>query len=221
MKRSTKYVLFATAIALAFSACASAPEPEPEEVQQPVASDTETVESWREQAVILREQIVEAELSQYAMEEFEQGDAQLSSGDEQRALDEDAALEHYRNATESFRQVIDQAFADVVDPAQSDAQDAKSRADEVRAERGAPEPYEQGEARYTEAESARAQREFTPSLEGYRGAQESFEEAYEIASERRDRAREAMEAADQAISETEETTQELEDELDDENEEEE
>jgi len=217
MKRSTRYVLLAAAVALAFTACASAPEPAPEpEPLPPIATDTVTVEAQREQAVLLRQQIVDADLAQYAQTEFDRGDEQLALGDEQRELDADEAVQHYRDASASYRRVIERAFAEVVDVARSDAQDAKSRADEVRARRGAPQPYEQGEARYAEAETARAQFAFTPSLEGYRGARESFDEAYGVASERRDRAREAMDSADRAISETEDSAQNLEDELEDE-----
>ncbi len=220
MKRSTRYVLFAVAVLLALMACATAPEPEPEPLP-PVETDTELVQAQREQAELLRRQIVDADLAQYAPQEFDRGDEQFALGEAQRELDADQAIQHYRDASASYRRVIDRAFEEVVDVARSDAQSARSRADEVRARRGAPQPYEQGETRYASAESAREQRDFTPSLEGYRGARESFDEAYEVASERRDRAREAMDSADRAIARTEDSAQDLEDELDDELEDEE
>ncbi len=216
MKKSTRYALLAAALALIFTACASAPEPEPELEQVPPQPAEDRVQAQREEAELLRQKIVEADLSQYAPADFEQGEEQLALGDEAGELEADEALDHYRNATESYRRVIDRAFEDVVDVARSDAQDAQRQADEVRARRGAPEPYEQAENMLSNAESERDQRNFTPSLEGYRGARESFEQAYEVAAERRDRAREAMDAADRAITQTEGTAEELEDELEDE-----
>lgn len=86
-------------------------------------------------------------------------------------------------------------------------EDSKTKADQVKAVKGAPEKYAEAMKLYDEAQIAEASEEWETARIKFEAAAEAFEEAYTLADEKRQKALEALEEANRAISEVEKNAQ--------------
>jgi hypothetical protein len=87
--------------------------------------------------------------------------------------------------------------------AKTDADSARTEAEEVKAPRGAKPEFEEAEALYAQAVEAESGEDYESALELYTKAGAAYKAAKEAAVIARDEALAAMKEADAAISETE------------------
>jgi len=128
--------------------------------------------------------------------------AEETEPQEEEPVEESEAVEAETAETESSSEVAAGPPDDVLAASQR-AVEAKAKADSVKAQKSAAEPYDAAVALLAEGKDFEEAANYDEAKSAYTRAETSFLEAYDIAVEKRIEALSAMESADEAISNAE------------------
>ena len=211
MKQLPKMVAVLITLLVVFS-CATAPEPPPEEPAPEVAVTPEVVdeprpESERASAQELRAIVIDYDLSQYAPDDFQEGEALFAVAEGAYETDNATARENYEAATVRYMRVIDAGFEAVSAGKRGEVEDAKAQADGIRARVTQTAIYDEAQAEFERADDMLAgfldAMQYLDVLDAYDAARDGFLTAYRRAAEARERAQRALQDADGSISDSE------------------
>ena len=193
-------VIAITALAL-FGACSSTPEP----VQPP--------DDVYDEAKVLRSQINDLDLAQYARSQYDTGEAAFTEGETRYNAEEYAEAEtRFNTAVSNFSEVLEIGLRAIWAARQNDADGAKSRADNVKASVAVPEEYAEAQAVYDEAVAVAGAGNDERAAELFENAEVLFDQAYELAAEKKRQAEAALNNVDKSLQDLDTRRQELEDE---------
>jgi hypothetical protein len=203
--------------------CAGAPEPvEPEPpvveeiVEEPELEAEEEFplpDSERAVAQALRQIAMAADLSDSDQALLQQAEDDYTAAGQAYGNDNKQARDLYVNAAVIYRSVLESRFAESFNEEKNLTMTEKEQAASIKADRAAPEPWQQGNRQAEAAEEAASEWNYPAAIESYQEARTLFSEAYTIAYEKREAAREALQQAQQTFSQTEETLRQEEEEL--------
>jgi tetratricopeptide (TPR) repeat protein len=185
MKRT--FVIAIAAVAL-FGACSSTPEP------------VEPPDDLYDEAKSLRSDIEELDLAQYAQSQYADGESAFNEGETQYNAEEFAAAEtQFNTAISKYQEVVQMGLRARRTARKGSADDAKVRAEGVKAEVAVAQEYNAAKAVYDEAEVAAAAGDEERAAELFENAEVLFDQAYELAAEKKRLAEAALNNLDQSL----------------------
>lgn len=184
--------------------CASAPEEKPETPEEVLEEEPEfpVPEDERERAQKLRDLIQKYEFSQYAENEFSEGEAAYSQAEEMLESDNQAAKENYSDAVTSYNQVIEISMQTLYEKWENELETQFDEAEEVKASKAVPDKYSAAEKKIEDARTAYEAEDYEQAVSLYREGTDELEDAVAEAREKRERAREALREMDSNFEET-------------------
>jgi|GEM_PF-5546023 len=211
MKR-TLIVLGITVSVLALFSCASTPETPEEQTQPTVGQEQapETIplpEAQRAEAGELRQIISEYELSQFAEEDYQVAEQAFEEARASYGSDNKTSLAKYNEAIEYYNRVIDKGVDSLREKKTAQANQAKEKADSVKAQNAVPQEYQQAMSTYNQAQQSLDNKDYRQALKQYNDAISQFQSVYETALKKRQEAEKAMQQADQSIEQTQKAIQ--------------
>jgi hypothetical protein len=220
-KKNVSFLILPFAMMFFLYSCAGSPEPvepEPPVVEEKV-EDPEKEEEFpepeeeRDLAAALRQIAMDADLSDADQALFQQAEADYTAAGQEYGNDNRQARDLYVKAADTYKTVLENRFAEEYDNEKSLAIEEKEEAASIKADRAAPDSWQEASRRADEAEEAELEWNYPKAIEAYREARILFTEAYSVAREKREAAQEALQQAKQTYSQTEEELKRQEEEL--------
>ncbi len=224
-----KGLALAALAAILFAACASQPPPtkpqpvEPEGEKAPAVEKPTTVEKPAEpipapeqelaRAKELKEMIIAAGLETFDQDAFSQAEKHMQDAEQKYGKDNAGAKESLLLAIPLYERILSKGMAKYRDEKLKLVQDAKAKADSVKANVAAAREYAKAASAQKQAETAFAAKQYKDAFGFYDEAIASYLASHDVAVEKRKKADQALKQASEQIKATEEFATEMEKEM--------
>lgn len=146
-------------------------------------------------AVALRQKIDKYDFSQYAPEEYLNGETKYGEAAEAYGSSDPVALESMKAAVVSYRKVANAGFRAFAEKEVAQANEAKKLCDSIKASRSVKADFDAAQDKYDHAAGAGARDEWENAWNGYVEARDGFSLAYQKALLKKNAADNAISAA--------------------------
>jgi len=224
-----KGLALAALAAMLFAACASQPPPtKPQPVEQeaekpPLAEKPAEVEKTAEsipapeqelaRAKELKEAIIALGLETSDPDAFAQAEKHMQDAEQKYGTDNAGAKESLLLAIPLYESMLSKGTAKIRDEKLKLVQDAKTKADSVKAKVAAAQEYTKASDAQRQAETAFAAKQYKDAFGLYDEAAASYLKSRDVAVEKREKADQALKQAAEQIKATEEFATEMEKEM--------
>ena len=208
MKRIIKMLSIMAVVVAVGCAGAPDPEPTPEPSPEPVPEatadpvETDLAAPNRATATELRSVVERNNFGPEAPELYAAAETAFNAAEESYDTAPERAVTLYDEASEGYRQVIDQGWRSRAAREREEVHAERDRARSVRAEVAQRERYDRAQADLNRAETLLEEEQYESAFESFGNARRGFNTAYTVAREQRERALRSLEQLDSDLVET-------------------